>query len=215
MQSTRNHRRCHPAGVVAFALAFAVATPMPASARTRPVDAVLERLEQAVQPGSARLPATGEVEYAFSPKEGAERLVLDVIASAKQELRVLAYSFTSAPVTAALIAARKRGVDVAVLVDQRNNFADDRSGKARAALGAMSLAGIHVRSISSYPIHHDKVIVADRMTVQTGSFNYSTAAANANSENVLVLWNHSQVAQGYLAHWERNWRKGSDWQLAY
>lgn len=211
MQSTIKQRICHRASIAAFALACALATSMPAAARTNPADKLLEPIEQALQPGSTRLPATGEVKRGFSPKEGAERLVLKVIASARQELRVLAYSFTSAPVAAALIAARKRGVDVAILIDQRNNFADDRSGKAKAALGALALAGVHVRIISAFPIHHDKVIVADRGTVQTGSFNYPAAAANANSENVLVLWNHRQVAQGYLAQWERNWRRGVGW----
>jgi phosphatidylserine/phosphatidylglycerophosphate/cardiolipin synthase-like enzyme len=130
-------------------------------------------------------------------------------------VRVLGYSFTSAPVTAALIAASKRGVDVRVVVDHRNNVSEDRSGKGRAALSAMSLAGIQVRTISTYAIHHDKVIVADRSTTQTGSFNFSAAAANANSENVIVLWNNPALAQGYLRHWERNWRQGVDWKPAY
>jgi phosphatidylserine/phosphatidylglycerophosphate/cardiolipin synthase-like enzyme len=201
---------------LAAALALGLAGHAPASARdARPVDILLGQLGQAYEPGASRFPAAGEVEIAFSPKQGAERLVFRVIASARQDLRLLAYSFTSAPVTAALVAARRRGLDVAVLVDHRSNVVDDRSGKARAALGAMALAGINVRTISAYPVHHDKLIVADRMTVQTGSFNYSAAAAGANSENVLVLWHHPQAAQAYLAHWERNWRKGVDWQPAY
>jgi len=202
---------------IVLTLVLGLASQAPASARSAASShtTLVEPLEQALELRSSRLPASGEVEFAFSPEQGAERLVLRVIASARQELRMLAYSFTSAPVTAALIAARRRGVDVAVLVDQRSNLGDDRSGKARAALGAMALAGIHVGTISAYPIHHDKVIVADRSTVQTGSFNYSAAAANANSENVLVLWNDPRVAQAYLAHWERNWRKGIGWQPAY
>ena len=220
MQTTMNLRfPCHTLRSVlpvAAAFVMGLAGTVPVSARdARPLDILLDQLEQAFEPAPARLAAAGEVEIAFSPKQGAERLVLRVIASARQELRVLAYSFTSPPVTAALVAARKRGVDVAVVVDHRSNLVDERSGKARAAMGAMALAGIQVRTISAYPIHHDKVIVADRMTVQTGSFNYSAAAARANSENVLVLWNHPQVAQSYLAHWERNWRKGIDWQAAY
>lgn len=218
MHPTMNHR-FHMLRTVlppALSLVLGLASPAPAAARgAGAADILPEQLEHALEPGSSRLPAAGEVEIAFSPMQGAQRLVLKVIASARQELRVLAYSFTSAPVTAALIAARKRGVDVAVVVDHRNNVGDDRSGKARAALGGMALAGIRVRTISAYPIHHDKVIVADRLTVQTGSFNYSAAAASANSENVLVLWNHPQAAQSYLAHWERNWRKGIDWQPSY
>jgi len=57
---------------------------------------------------------------------------------------VLAYGFTSRSVSAALLHAKKRGVDVRVrvVVDHRQNFEDDRSGKARAALSALVLAGI-------------------------------------------------------------------------
>lgn len=185
-----------------------------AGAQSRPAD-VLELIEQSVQSSATRITATGEVEYAFSPRQGADRVVLKVIAAAHSELRVLAYSFTSGPVTAALIASRKRGVDVRVLVDHRNNTSEDRTGKAREALGAMSLAGIHGRTIASYTIHHDKVIVVDRITTQTGSFNFLVAAANANSENVIVLWHNPGVAQGFLQHCEHNWRQGVDWKRAF
>lgn len=200
---------------LALSLAVSGAAAMTdAGARSRTAE-VLELIEQSVQPSATRVPAAGEVEYAFSPRRGAERLVLKVIAAAHDDLRVLAYSFTSAPVTTALIAARRRGVDVRVVVDHRNNITEDRNGKARAALGAMSLAGIQIRTVSAYAIHHDKVIIADRITAQTGSFNFSAAAANSNSENVVVLWNNSAVAQGYLRHWEHNWRLGVDWKPAF
>lgn len=44
-----------------------------------------------------------------------------------------------------------------------------------------------------YAIHHDKVIVADRQTVEPGSFNYSHAAAHRSSENVLVNWSNAKL----------------------
>lgn len=200
---------------LAVTLAVVGAASVTAAESRSPTADVLALLEQSVQPSAALVPATGEIEYAFSPRQGAERLVLKVIAAAHSELRMLAYSFTSAPVTAALLAARKRGVDVRVLVDHRNNLVQDRSGKARAALGVLSLAGVQVRTISAYAIHHDKVIVADRSATQTGSFNFSAAAANSNSENVIVLWNNPAVAQGYLRHWQHNWRRGVDWKPAF
>lgn len=192
--------------IVACSLALSTAT----HARTKKGE-LLELVEELVQPGATKLPATGEVEFAFSPNESSEALVIKVIASAHSELRLLGYSFTSAAVTKALLDAKKRGVDVKLVVDYKNNVREDRSGKAKAALGALATAGISVRTISVYPIHHDKTIVVDRMHVETGSFNYSAAAAKANSENVLVLWNNPRVATGYLSHWERNWRQGTDW----
>ena len=172
-------------------------------------------VQAAFQPSSATVPATGEVEVAFSPNEGAEQLVVKVIDSAKSQIRMLTYSFTSAPVTAALVRAKKRGVDVALVVDFKNNISEDRSGKARAALGAISSAGINVRTISVYPIHHDKMICVDGATVETGSFNYSDAAARKNSENVLVMWGNPKLARVYLKHWERNWQQGVYYQPGY
>jgi phosphatidylserine/phosphatidylglycerophosphate/cardiolipin synthase-like enzyme len=76
-------------------------------------------------------------------------------------------------------------------------------------------AGIPVRTVSVYPIHHDKVIVSDGRSVETGSFNYTAAAEKSNSENVLVVWNNPQLASTYLQHWERNWNQGRDFVSSY
>lgn len=164
---------------------------------------------------SSSVQHNGTIEYAFSPREGAEKLVLKVIGSARSEIRMMTYSLTSSPVVEALIAARRRGVDVAIVSDYKNNVVDDRSGKPRAALSALVNAGCRVRTISVYPIHHDKVIVADQETVETGSFNYSDAAANKNSENVMVVWKNPDLARGYLAHWQDRFNKGEDYRTNY
>ena len=164
---------------------------------------------------SIQVPAAGSIEVAFSPSEGSEALVIKVADSAKSELRILAYSFTSVPLVSALLRAKRRGVDVRLVADEKNNVQDDRSGKARAALSALVNAGVSVRTINVYPIHHDKVIVADRETVELGSFNYSDAAARRNSENVLVNWRNPKLAEVYIAHFERNFRQASAYQLQY
>lgn len=204
--------------VVSLALTFVCIAPSAALARSHKSGAMKDlegAIESALEPRSQTVAAVGKVEFAFSPREGAQELVVRAIASSKHEIRMLAYALTSAPVVEALIAAKKRGVDVRVVADYKENVSADRSGKARAAMGALVTAGIEVRTISVYPIHHDKVVIVDRETVQTGSFNYTQAAAKSNSENVLVLWNNPQLAIGYLSHWERNWRQSQDWQPAY
>lgn len=161
------------------------------------------------------VPATGTMEAAFSPNEGAEELVVKTIDSAHRSIRMLSYSFTSAPIVQALIRAKRRGVDVALVADYKENVDEDRSGKARAALSTLADAGAHVRTISVYPIHHDKSIVVDEKTVETGSFNYSAAAAHRNSENVLVVWDNPNLAAVYLSHWNRNWQQGIDYHAGY
>lgn len=164
---------------------------------------------------STEVPATGRMEVAFSPDEGSEHLVIKVIDSAHSEIRMLSYSFTSAPVTQALLRAKKRGVDVKLVADEKNNGAQDRSGKARAALSALVNAGVDVRTIRVYPIHHDKVVIADGETVELGSFNYSDAAAHKNSENVLVNWKNPALAKVYLQHFARNYSRSTAYQTQY
>ncbi|MDO8277264.1 MAG: phospholipase D family protein [Burkholderiaceae bacterium] len=197
------------------AAALGIVLLIPAVAGGTTLSQVLAAVEQAIQPGSTKVPTAGEIEIAFSPNQGAEALILRTIGSARSELRVMAYSFTSAPVTSALIAAKKRGVDVYVVADHRHNAGDDRSGKARAALSALATAGVHVRTVDKYAILHDKFIIADKVHTQTGSFNYSAAAARSNSENVLVVWNNPRVAEAYLGHWASRWRQGTEWRAPY
>lgn len=176
---------------------------------------VAEEVQQAVEDRPVQVRQDGVVEFGFSPNAGAEALVLKVIDSARSEIRVLAYSFTSASVTRALLNARHRGVDVAIAVDYKNNISQDKSGKARAALNALANAGCRVRTISVFAIQHEKTIVADKETVQSGSFNYSEAAASKNSENVVVIWRNVGLAKAYLAHFEARWARGEEYRASY
>jgi len=201
-----------------FALGFAFA--LGAAAEQSPASLLLDAIAQAAKFGAAdtatvSIPTTGEVEIGFSPGGGAEELVLKTINSSRSEIRMLAYSFTSPTVVAALLSAKRRGVDIKLVADHKHNIELRSSAKARAALSALANAGVHVRTNSTFRAHHDKLVISDRRHVQTGSYNYSGAAARSNSENVIVLWNNPQAAKTYLAHWARNWRSGRDLQLQY
>lgn len=167
-------------------------------------------------PGVADSPvANASVEVAFSPDGGAEALVLKVIASANSSIRLAGYSFTSPSIVRALTSARRRGVDVAVVVDHRNNLQESRSNAPREALNVLANADIPTRTVSVYPIHHDKYIVVDGRHVETGSFNFTAAAAKRNSENVLVVWNDPQLAARYIAHWQSRWEQGQTYRSTY
>lgn len=155
--------------------------------------------------------ATCQVEAGYSPEGDAEQLVLRTIGDARRSLRMSAYTFTSPAVVRQLLAAKRRGVDVAVVADGKGN-----TGKANAAaLNLLVQAGIPVRTISAYAIFHDKSIVVDDETVETGSFNYSTAASKRNSENVVVISKCPALAQRYLGHWQSRWAQGVDYRLGY
>lgn len=199
--------RSRPLSLLIAGLAAAVlAVSGPAYARKSLVESIVGEFGNS----TSTVAGAGTIEVGFSPDAGAEKLVLKVIASAQREIRILSYSFTSAPVVHALLNARHRGVDVALIADYKANVSEDRSGKARHALAALANAGCRVRTISVYAIHHDKTIIVDGRTVETGSFNFSSAAAHRNSENALVVWNNQDLAAVYLKHWQSRFSQGQD-----
>lgn len=151
------------------------------------------------------------IDTGFSPEGSAERLVLKAICTARHSVHLSAYSFTSPAIVQALIDAHRRGVDVAVVADRKSNLVEDRSGKGRIALDLLSGAGVGVRTIDVYPIHHDKFMVIDGESVETGSFNYTTSAAMYNSENAVVMWHVPVVAQAYQQHWQSRFNQGRPW----
>lgn len=50
---------------------------------------------------------------------------------------------------------------------------------------------------------HNKFIVVDNQTVETGSFNYTDGTVKKNAENVLVMWNYPDVASKYSTECDR------------
>jgi phosphatidylserine/phosphatidylglycerophosphate/cardiolipin synthase-like enzyme len=189
---------------LALALLFA-----PPSFAKKPT--LLEEFANAVRSQTDKAPATGQIEIAFSPDGGSEALVLKTINAAQRSVRLAAYSFTSPAIVKALIAAHRRGVDVRVVVDEKGN----KSKSGTAALNLLVNAGIQARTNRKYAIHHDKYIIVDDLHVQTGSFNYSKAAAKSNSENVLVVWHNADLAASYRRHWQSRFEQGSGYQSAY
>lgn len=165
-------------------------------------------------PAAAQVGQGTTIEVAFSPREGADELVQKVIGSAHRTLRIAAYSFTSPAIAKAVLGAKKRGVDVRIVVDHKMNTEHDRFKASRAALNLLATAGIPVRTVDYWPMHHDKYIVADGETVETGSYNYSTNATKSR-ENVLVIWRNVELARSYEAHWTESWSMGRDYQASY
>jgi phosphatidylserine/phosphatidylglycerophosphate/cardiolipin synthase-like enzyme len=172
---------------------------------------LLDDVRQTLWTHTDKAPATAQIETGFSPDGNAERLVLKIINSSMHSLRLAAYSFTSPKVVQALISAKRRGVDVRVVSDDSN--AKSKSGSA--ALNLLAGADIASRLNGEYAIHHDKYIIADGSHVQTGSFNYSQAAAKSNSENVIVIWNNRELAQSYMRHWSSRFEEGKDYVRKY
>lgn len=196
-------RKTVTTAIAAYALALAglsLLAPSDAFARKTAMEGLVEQGYAALTSGGpVKVQAAGELEIAFSPRGGCTALVVKVIDSAKTSVRVLAYSFTSAPIAQALVEAHKRGIDVQVVVDK-----SQRSARYTSAT-FIANAGIPVRIDFKHAIAHNKVIIVDGCTVQQGSFNYTKAAEESNGENVLVNWDNPKLAEVYLRDWKRHW----------
>ena len=127
-------------------------------------------------------------------------MIVDTIATAKKTLLVQAYSFTSAPIAKAVVDAKKRGIDVKVILD-KSQF----SQKYSSSKFLMS-QNIPVWDDSKVAIAHNKVMVIDSKTVITGSFNFTKSAQNKNAENVIVI-SDSTLAKKYSENWNNRLNK--------
>jgi phosphatidylserine/phosphatidylglycerophosphate/cardiolipin synthase-like enzyme len=144
---------------------------------------------------------------AFSPSPEAVKLVERTIRKAEQTIDVAAYYFTSQKIADALVAAHERGVEVRVLLDKGQGKRHYR------AVQSLHEAGIPIRINRRYAIMHNKYLIIDKKTVETGSFNYTDNAEQRNAENVIVIKNNVTLAKRFMQDWDRLWSEGEEYFL--
>jgi phosphatidylserine/phosphatidylglycerophosphate/cardiolipin synthase-like enzyme len=133
----------------------------------------------------------------FSPNGGCTEAIVKEINSAKSEVYVQAYSFTSAPIAKVLVNAHKRGLKVEVILDK------SQKGERYTEATFLTNAGIPTYIDSIHAIAHNKIMVIDKETVITGSFNFTKAAEEKNAENLLIL-KSKELASLYLTNWSKH-----------
>ena len=133
----------------------------------------------------------------FTPGQDCTALIVQTIAQAQHSIYVQAYSFTSAPIAQALVDAKKRGVDVAVILDKSQS-------KTNKYSSATFFLNNNIPTWIDYKpaIAHNKVMIVDTAEVITGSFNFTKAAQYKNTENVLIISN-AAVVKSYLENWTK------------
>lgn len=152
---------------------------------------------------SQRFPAQGEIEVAFAPRDDTEKVLIELIRSARKSLKVQAYVFTSRKIADAMVAAHRRGVKVEVLADAHMNRRDKGNAIPRLLAG-----GVPVAFETRYSAAHNKVLVVDAegpgCAVLTGSYNFTWSADNRNAENMLIVRDHCALARAYRDNWQRH-----------
>lgn len=132
----------------------------------------------------------------FSPQGHCTEGIVRAIQEAHSSIYVQAYSFTSIPIAQALVEAKKRGVDVRVLLDKSQPTAK------HSQLPLLLQNNVPVSTDSAPAIAHNKVMIIDDLFVLTGSFNFTSAAESRNAENLLLIRDPS-IAEIYKANWDK------------
>jgi phosphatidylserine/phosphatidylglycerophosphate/cardiolipin synthase-like enzyme len=145
------------------------------------------------------LPEHATYEVIFSPSMQAEQAIIRFIQDAQTSVHVAAYAFTSRPIAQALLDARTRGLDVRVVVDK-----SQASGRYSAATFLVNHA-VSIRVDGEYQLQHQKVVIVDGVSVETGSYNFTASARDRNSENVIIIRNAPDLAARYEENWEKMW----------
>jgi phosphatidylserine/phosphatidylglycerophosphate/cardiolipin synthase-like enzyme len=133
----------------------------------------------------------------FSPNGGATQAIIKEINDAKSEILAQAYSFTSTPIAKALVDAHKRGVKVEAILDKSQRKAQYTSATFLANMRVPTFIDDH------HAIAHNKIMIIDKTTVITGSFNFTKAAEESNAENLLII-RSKELANLYIDNWMKH-----------
>jgi phosphatidylserine/phosphatidylglycerophosphate/cardiolipin synthase-like enzyme len=156
----------------------------------------------ATQIFAANFSPSSTYEVCFTPEENCTALVADAINHAQHQILLQAYTFTSKPIYKALFFAKRRDIDVAALFDKSAISNDNHFSIADYFVGH----GITTKIDYEPNIAHNKIIIIDDKIVITGSFNFTHAAQNDNTENLLIITDPSFAAK-YLTNWKQREKK--------
>ena len=148
------------------------------------------------------------VQVYFSPNGGAAEAIIREIDKAKTEILVQAYSFTSLPIAKAMLLAHKRGVNVQAIMDK------SQRGQKYTSANFLANVGIPTFIDDKHTIAHNKIMIIDRETVITGSYNFSKSAEKGNAENLLII-KSKELAKIYLDNWNRHREHSEPYQARY
>ncbi len=132
----------------------------------------------------------------FTPADPAADYLTALIDSSRERVCAAFYSLTLPAVARSLVRARGRGVDVRVVMDDREAAGPEADLLRRAGLLAVDP--------SPSDFMHDKFMVVDGFLTWTGSYNPTASGSLLDDNNVVVVASR-QVAQLYEEEFREMW----------
>ncbi|MBQ7126183.1 DUF1669 domain-containing protein [bacterium] len=137
----------------------------------------------------------------FSPQDKSiTNYIIPLINNAKNYIYIPTFVLTDIRVVNALTNAKKRGVDVKIIIDALNASIKHSKHKELRA------AGIDVKTENyAGKMHSKSMLIDDKYTV-IGSMNFSNSGENKNDENIVIIENVGMTKfykQFFLYQWQK------------
>lgn len=129
--------------------------------------------------------------------------LIERINAAQKSIYIAAFEFNLTPVAEALIAAKKRGVDVRWVTDDINGLEADET-KDRGQFAMLKKARIKIIDDGRGALMHNKFIIFDNQVVWTGSANL-TVNDNFRNNNNVIVFDSPEIAAIYEREFSEMW----------
>jgi phosphatidylserine/phosphatidylglycerophosphate/cardiolipin synthase-like enzyme len=150
------------------------------------------------------------IEVYYGPDDAPLNRLTTLYQHATRYLYVAVYGLTSPRAVEAMVAAKKRGVDVRLITDLQRI----EDAKQRTAIHTLHLAGIPILVNQHDGLMHLKQVVIDDEVNVSGSMNHTTSGNRYNDERLDVITDHvitAKAREKFLAMWNdrtryREWK---------
>ncbi|MGB2629356.1 MAG: phospholipase D-like domain-containing protein [Candidatus Acidiferrum sp.] len=130
--------------------------------------------------------------------------ILEFIDGAKKSLRIKMFLFSDPELLKAVIAARKRGVDVRVMLNPARRSGESENKESHKHLSA---GGVHVMdSNPAYDVTHEKSMVLDETTALICSLNWATKNLT-ETRDYAVATSHAHEVAEILECFDADWAR--------
>lgn len=145
----------------------------------------------------------------FSPQDkGIANGVVPLVEKAKTSILIPAFIITHDGLFNALVSAKKRGIDVRIIIDATS------TGVTHSKIKLLRQSGIPVKVENYAGKMHAKAMIIDERYLVLGSANFSKSGEDKNDENMIIVDN-IKLAKLYNDYFEYFWKKIPDKYLKY
>jgi phosphatidylserine/phosphatidylglycerophosphate/cardiolipin synthase-like enzyme len=137
------------------------------------------------------------IDVYFSPDDGVQTSLSELLENAQESIYFMAFSFTSDSIGNNIRSRAQDDVTVAgVMEDEQIN------SNAGTEFDPFRQAGLDVLRDGNEGQMHHKVMIIDGSIVVLGSYNFTKSAETRNDENLIVIYNRKIAAQ-FMAEFQR------------